>query len=187
MPFSVIGASRSRLPSAVALGHLVLASIDADVRNEITGGSDKMKPVTQHVSGALTFETRGPGFTDITREISDWVHAQGAGDGLLNVFIAHTSASLTIQENADPDVLRDLADALDRVAPREHAYRHTSEGPDDMPSHIRSMVTSTALSIPVEGARIALGTWQGVYLIEHRDAPHQRRIMLTFVGSAATG
>lgn len=143
-----------------------------------------MNPVTQHVSGALTFATRGPGFTDITREISDWLRTQNACEGLLNVFITHTSASLTIQENADPDVLRDLSDALDRIAPRDHAYRHSSEGPDDMPSHIRAMVTSTALSIPVAQGRLSLGTWQGVYLVEHRDAPHERRIILTFVGTA---
>lgn len=142
-----------------------------------------MGPVTQHIGGTLEFATRAPGFTDITRTLNDWLAGEGAADGLLNVFIMHTSASLTIQENADPDVLRDLTDALDRVAPRDHPYRHASEGPDDMPSHIKSMVTSTALSIPVVGGRMSLGVWQGVYLVEHRDAPHERRIALTFIGT----
>jgi secondary thiamine-phosphate synthase enzyme len=142
-----------------------------------------MKSVTQHASGSMTFETHGPGFTEITREINAWLEAEGAGEGLLTVFVAHTSASLTIQENADPDVLRDLGDALEGFAPRGHAYRHSSEGSDDMPSHIKSMMTSTSLSIPVRGGAMALGTWQGVYLIEHRDAPRQRRISFTFLGS----
>ncbi|HDO52270.1 MAG TPA: YjbQ family protein, partial [Rhizobiales bacterium] len=96
---------------------------------------------------------------------------------------AHTSASLTIQENADPDVLRDLAGALDRLAPRGHPYRHSTEGSDDMPAHIKSMVTSTSLSIPVQQGSLALGAWQGLYLVEHRDAPHKRRIVLTFTGA----
>ena len=143
-----------------------------------------MKPISHHAGGSLTFETHEAGFTNISRAISSWLDEHGASDGLLNVFIAHTSASLTIQENADPDVLSDLSDALERIAPRGHAYRHSSEGPDDMPSHIKSMVTSTNLSIPVEQGRMALGIWQGIYLIEHRDAPHQRKINLTFLGSA---
>jgi len=138
----------------------------------------------QQASHALTIETRGPGFTDITQEISAWLGAEEAGDGLLSVFIAHTSASLTIQENADPDVLRDLTDALERIAPRGHPYRHSTEGSDDMPAHIKSMVTSTSLSIPIQQGRMALGVWQGIYLVEHRDAPHSRRIVLTFLGLA---
>lgn len=143
-----------------------------------------MRPVTQQASNTLVFETNGPGFTDISREIMRWLEDAGAGEGLLTVFIAHTSASLTIQENADPDVLRDLADALERVAPRAHPYRHNSEGSDDMPAHIKSMVTSTSLSIPVLEGRMTLGTWQGVYLVEHRDAPHRRRVVLTFIGTS---
>lgn len=142
-----------------------------------------MDSVTHQALETLTFETHGAGFTDMTRPLNDWLANIGGANGLLNVFIAHTSASLTIQENADPDVLRDLSDALDRVAPREHLYRHSSEGPDDMPSHIKSMVTSTNLTIPVRSCQMALGTWQGVYLIEHRDAPHRRRIELTFSGT----
>jgi secondary thiamine-phosphate synthase enzyme len=106
-----------------------------------------------------------------------------AADGLLTLFIRHTSASLTIQENADPDVLRDLADALDRFAPRKHPYRHDMEGPDDMPAHIRSMLTAASLSIPVVCGRLVLGTWQAIYLVEHRDAPHTREIALHYVGT----
>lgn len=143
-----------------------------------------MKPATQHASGAFVIETGGAGFTDISRKIDSWLESEGAGDGLLTVYIAHTSASLTIQENADPDVLRDLADALERMAPRGHPYRHASEGSDDMPSHIKSMVTSTSLTIPVRSGRMALGTWQGVYLVEHRDMGRSRHIDLSFMGTA---
>lgn len=142
-----------------------------------------MQPLTHQARGTLVFETSGPGFSEISREIDNWLNDVGAGSGLVTVFIAHTSASLTIQENADPDVQRDLMDALDRMAPRDHPYRHSSEGPDDMPSHIRAMVTSTSLTIPVEGGHMELGTWQGVYLVEHRDRPHRRRIILTYQGS----
>lgn len=143
-----------------------------------------MRPVMQHDNHALVFETHGPGFTDITLAIAQWLEDARAGDGQITVFVAHTSASLTIQENADPDVLRDLADALERVAPRDYQYRHNSEGSDDMPAHIKSMVTSTGLTIPVLEGRMALGTWQGVYLVEHRDAPHHRRVVLSFIGSS---
>jgi len=143
-----------------------------------------MRAITQQANHTLVFETRGPGFTDITREIAHWLEDERAVDGLLTIFVAHTSASLTIQENADPDVLRDLVDALERLAPRLHPYRHNSEGSDDMPAHIKSMVTSTSLSIPMLEGRMALGTWQGVYLVEHRDAPHQRQVVLTFLGSS---
>ncbi len=134
---------------------------------------------------SLSVQTPGPGFTDLTSELSRWLAAIGAEDGLLTVFVAHTSASLTIQENADPDVLRDLTDALQRMAPFDHPYRHDMEGPDDMPAHIKSMLTSTSLSIPVEQGRAALGTWQGVYLIEHRTRPHRRRVALHFLGSGS--
>lgn len=144
-----------------------------------------MRPVTQHASHALVFETHGPGFTDITSEISSWLASEGVQDGLLTLFIAHTSASLTVQENADPDVLRDLTDALERIAPRSHPYRHSLEGSDDMPAHIKSMVTSTSLSVPVQEGCMALGTWQGIYLVEHRDAPHRRRVTLTFLGTGS--
>ena len=134
---------------------------------------------------SLSVETSGPGFTDLTGELGRWLAAIGARDGLMTVFVAHTSASLTIQENADPDVLRDLKDALERMAPFDHPYRHRMEGPDDMPAHIKSVLTSTSLSIPVERGRPVLGTWQAVYLIEHRARPHRRRVALHYLGSGS--
>ncbi|HEX6001758.1 MAG TPA: secondary thiamine-phosphate synthase enzyme YjbQ [Hyphomicrobiaceae bacterium] len=128
-------------------------------------------------------ETKAPGFTDIGAGIAQWLAAIGAADGLLTVFVRHTSASLTIQENADPDVLRDLMDALARLAPRSVRYRHDTEGPDDMPAHIRSMLTSASLGVPVLAGRAQLGTWQAIYLIEHRDRPHSREVLLHYVGT----
>ena len=139
------------------------------------------------LSGELTARTRGPGFTDVTARIADWLVDEGAEEGVLTVLVRHTSASLTIQENADPDVLADLNDALDRAAPRDHPYRHGAEGPDDMPAHIRSMLTDTTLSLPVAGGRLRLGTWQGLYLAEHRDRPHERRLALAFIGTVRSG
>jgi secondary thiamine-phosphate synthase enzyme len=130
----------------------------------------------------LTIETSGRGFTDITGGVASWLGSIGAAEGLLTLFIRHTSASLTIQENADPDVLADLLDALEEFAPRDAGYRHHVEGPDDMPAHITSMLTSTSLSVPVNGGRMLLGTWQALYLIEHRDAPHSREVVLHYVG-----
>jgi secondary thiamine-phosphate synthase enzyme len=131
----------------------------------------------------LAISTRGPGFTDLTGEVSAWLASIGAGEGLLTLFVRHTSASLTIQENADPDVLRDLAGALDRLAPRGAPYAHDIEGPDDMPAHIRSMLTSTSLGVPVSAGRMVLGTWQALYLIEHRDRPHAREVTLHYLGT----
>ncbi len=122
------------------------------------------------------FSTNGPAFLDISRDVVAWVRDCDAREGLLTLHVKHTSCSLTIQENADPDVQRDLLSALDGFAPRDVRYRHNSEGPDDMPAHIRSMLTATSLSIPVIGREVQLGTWQGIYLIEHRDAPHTRDI-----------
>ena len=133
----------------------------------------------------LTIATRGPGFTDISRQVQEWLGSISAGDGLLTLFVRHTSASLTIQENADPDVLADLGDALDRLAPRQHRYRHSTEGPDDMPAHIRAMLTATSLGIPVLAGKLVLGTWQAIYLVEHRDQPHSREIVLHYVGTTA--
>jgi secondary thiamine-phosphate synthase enzyme len=130
----------------------------------------------------LTIETRGRGFTDITRSVADWLASVAAADGLVTLFIRHTSASLTIQENADPDVLLDLLDALEGFAPRDAGYAHDIEGPDDMPAHITSMLTSTSLSVPVGAGRMLLGTWQALYLIEHRDRPHTREVVLHYVG-----
>ncbi len=122
------------------------------------------------------FSTHGPGFHDFSDEVVEWIEACRAREGLLTLHVKHTSCSLTIQENAVPDVQRDLLTALDGFAPRDAAYRHTSEGPDDMPAHIRSMISATTLSVPVIASRLQLGTWQGIYLIEHRDAPHTREV-----------
>ncbi len=131
----------------------------------------------------LTIATRGPGFTDVTGRVGAWLAAIGAGDGLLTLFVRHTSASLTIQENADPDVLRDLSESLEKLAPRGARYHHSVEGPDDMPAHIKSMLTSTSLGVPVTGGSAVLGTWQAIYLIEHRDRPHSREIVLQYTGT----
>jgi secondary thiamine-phosphate synthase enzyme len=128
-------------------------------------------------------ETRGPGFTDITAPVAAWLKAIGAGDGLLTLFNRHTSASLTIQENADPDVLADLMDALERTAPRDRRYRHDIEGSDDMPAHIKAMLTGASLGVPVLAGKAQLGTWQAIYLIEHRDRPHAREVLLHYVGT----
>lgn len=137
---------------------------------------------TSHV---LSVTTRGKGFTEITRELARWLESFSAQEGLLTVFVRHTSASLTVQENADPNVRLDLLDALEALAPESRDYAHQEEGPDDMPSHIKAMLTSVSLGIPVMGGRMALGTWQGVYLIEHRARPHERSVVLSFIGHAA--
>jgi len=123
--------------------------------------------------------THGKGLYEFTREIESWLNAQQVQTGLLTVFCQHTSASLVIQENADPDVVADLNDFFTRLVPEDtRLYRHTAEGPDDMTSHIRSALTNTQLSIPVHQSRLALGTWQGVYLFEHRARPHRRSVIL---------
>jgi len=136
-------------------------------------------------SQLLRVATRGKGFTDITPEVARWLASIGAEEGLVTVFVCHTSASLTIQENADPNVRRDLMAVLETLAPEGDHYAHEEEGPDDMPSHIKSMLTDVSLSIPVMRGRMTLGTWQGIYLIEHRAAPHQRTIALNFLGRGA--
>ena len=130
----------------------------------------------------LIIITTGPGLTLFTRPVTSWVDGQGIGDGLLTLFIRHTSASLLIQENADPDVLADLRDFFARIAPKAGPYRHDAEGPDDMPAHIRAALTQTQLSIPVSGGRLDLGTWQGLYVFEHRDRPHRREVVLHLIG-----
>ena len=123
--------------------------------------------------------THGKGLYDFTREIESWLRGQETQTGLLTVFCQHTSASLVIQENADPDVVADLADFFTRLVPEDtRLYRHTAEGPDDMTSHIRSALTQTQLSIPIHKGKLALGTWQGVYLFEHRVRPHRRSVVL---------
>jgi secondary thiamine-phosphate synthase enzyme len=120
---------------------------------------------------------------EITRDVRKWVAAQAIRDGLLTVFIQHTSSSLLIQENADPDVRRDLAEFFERLVPESTPwFRHTTEGPDDMPSHIRSALTTTQLSIPVRGGEPALGTWQGIYVFEHRSEQQLRHVLLHLIG-----
>jgi secondary thiamine-phosphate synthase enzyme len=132
----------------------------------------------------LAVQTTGQGLYEVTREVAGWVAAQGIADGLLTLFCRHTSASLTIQENADPDVMRDLEDFFKKLAPEDpRLYRHTIEGPDDMPAHIKSALTNVQLSIPVSGGRMALGTWQGIFLFEHRAHAHDRTIALHLIGS----
>lgn len=131
----------------------------------------------------LTVDTRGPGLWDQTSAVRRWLEGIGARDGLLTLFIRHTSASLLIQENADPDVHTDLLDALERIAPRGGPYVHDVEGPDDMPAHIKAAVTQTSLSIPVRSGQMLLGTWQGIYVAEHRDRPHRREVVLHYLGT----
>jgi secondary thiamine-phosphate synthase enzyme len=138
---------------------------------------------TTIVSSLLTVQTSGRGFTDLTAEVVKFVKEAGAKEGAVTLFIRHTSASLTIQENADPTVLADLTTALDRLAPEDAGWRHDTEGPDDMPAHVKTMLTATSLHIPVLGSAPALGTWQAIYLIEHRRRPHRREIVLQFVGA----
>jgi secondary thiamine-phosphate synthase enzyme len=130
-------------------------------------------------------ETRGQGFTDLTDDIRRFLAQARAADGALFLFLRHTSASLTIQENADPDVQKDLITALHRLAPEDAGWVHDVEGPDDMPAHVKAMLTGVSLHLPVVRGNPALGTWQGIYLIEHRIRPHQREIVLQFAGSLA--
>lgn len=138
---------------------------------------------TTIVSSLLTVQTRGAGFTDLSAEVAKFAADAGARDGAVTLFIRHTSASLTIQENADPTVLADLTTALNRLAPENAGWRHDTEGPDDMPAHIKTMLTATSLQVPVLRGALALGTWQAIYLIEHRVRPHRREVVLQFIGS----
>jgi secondary thiamine-phosphate synthase enzyme len=131
----------------------------------------------------LVVETGGQGFTEITREAAGFVTETRARDGALLLFIRHTSASLVIQENADPDVRTDLATALDRLAPADAAWVHDVEGSDDMPAHVKTMLTGVSLHVPVIDGALGLGTWQGIYVAEHRARPHRREIVLQFIGS----
>jgi secondary thiamine-phosphate synthase enzyme len=131
----------------------------------------------------LEIQTRGKGLYEISDKVVAWVRETQLHTGLLTVFIQHTSASLTIQENADPDVIRDLNDHFGRLAPEDNKlYRHTVEGPDDMPAHIRAALTDTQLSIPILDGQPVLGTWQGIYVFEHRSQPHRRRVVLHLLG-----
>jgi secondary thiamine-phosphate synthase enzyme len=131
----------------------------------------------------LTLATRGRGFYEFTREVESWVEDSKLNDGLLTLHLRHTSASLLIQENADPDVRRDLEAFFQRLAPDgDPLFVHTTEGEDDMPAHVRTALTAVNLSLPVRGGRPVLGTWQGIYLWEHRTRPHSRRVALHFIG-----
>ena len=137
----------------------------------------------QQAMHTLIVKTSGRGFTEITSDIANWLSRQKVATGLLTVFCRHTSASLLIQENADPDVLKDLEAFFERIAPEEpDRYVHDAEGPDDMPSHIRAALTQAQLSIPVASGKMVLSTWQGLYLFEHRRAPHRREVVLHLIG-----
>ena len=131
----------------------------------------------------ILVETRGEGFTEITSDVARFIADANAKDGALLLFVRHTSASLVIQENADPDVRTDLASALDRLAPADAGWIHDVEGPDDMPAHVKTMITGVSLNVPVIDGALALGTWQGVYVAEHRARPHRREIILQFIGN----
>ena len=135
------------------------------------------------VTSQLAVQTRGKGFVDLTGEIRKFLIEANAKEGAVTLFIRHTSASLTIQENADPSVLVDLQTALSRLAPENAGWTHDTEGPDDMPGHVKTMLTSVSLQIPVVNGEMVLGTWQAIYLIEHRARPHRREVVAQFVGS----
>jgi len=157
------------MPSPKSLSRTTLSTVSADTI----------------VSSLLTVQTSGPGFVDLTAEVAKFVREAGAKEGTVTLFVRHTSASLSIQENADPSVLNDLMTALDRLAPENAGWSHDTEGPDDMPAHIKTMLTATSLQIPVLKRELALGTWQAVYLIEHRARPHRREIVLQFTGETS--
>lgn len=135
------------------------------------------------VTSQLAVQTRGKGFVDLTGEIRKFLVEANAKEGAVTLFIRHTSASLTIQENADPSVLVDLQAALSQLAPENAGWTHDTEGPDDMPGHVKTMLTSVSLQIPVVNGEMVLGTWQAIYLIEHRARPHRREVVAQFVGS----
>jgi secondary thiamine-phosphate synthase enzyme len=150
--------------------------------------SSRLSPVTaiapERMSAAtLTVETRGQGFFEITKDVQHFIADSAAGDGVLFLFIRHTSASLVIQENADPDVRTDLGTALSRLAPAGAGWVHDIEGADDMPAHVKTMLTGVSLHIPVRAGALDLGSWQGIYLAEHRTQPHRRQVVLHYVGT----
>jgi len=138
-------------------------------------------------AATLVVGTRGQGFFEITKDVADFIASCGAGDGVVFMFIRHTSASLVIQENADPDVRTDLGTALDRLAPADAGWVHDTEGTDDMPAHVKTMVTGVSLHIPVRDGALELGSWQGVYVAEHRARPHRREVVLNYVGGKRRG
>jgi len=138
-------------------------------------------------SAVLTVETSGEGFVEITADVARFLDEIRARDGVVLLYLKHTSASLVIQENADPDVRTDLVTALKRLAPAQAGWVHEVEGPDDMPAHIKSMLNGVSLQVPVAGGDMALGTWQGIYLAEHRARAHRREVMLQFIGACNRG
>ena len=133
-------------------------------------------------SATLHVDTPGAGFVEITENAVSFIKQAGAGEGVLLIYLRHTSASLTIQENADPDVQADLVAALDRLAPENAPWIHHAEGPDDMPAHVKAMLNGVSLQVPVVAGKLALGTWQGMYLVEHRRRPHNREVIFQFIG-----
>ncbi|MBT0667988.1 YjbQ family protein [Novosphingobium profundi] len=137
----------------------------------------------RQASDILTFPTAGQGLTEITGELAAWLAGTGLREGLLTMLCRHTSASLLIQENAAPEVRGDLVDWLDRLAPQGPHYRHDDEGPDDMPAHLKATLTGVNLQVPVLSGRMALGTWQGIYLAEHRSRPHRRQVAVHVIGA----
>ncbi len=148
----------------------------------------KLSSITEAVpqliaTATLRIDTPGAGFTEITTNVASFIALIGASEGTLLVYLRHTSASLTIQENADPDVQADLVTALERLAPEDAPWIHDVEGPDDMPAHVKAMLNGVSLHVPVIGGALALGTWQGLYLVEHRRMAHSREIVLQFIGS----
>ncbi|MCS3728940.1 secondary thiamine-phosphate synthase enzyme YjbQ [Bradyrhizobium betae] len=149
----------------------------------LTRSAPSSVQATTIASSLLTVSTPGRGFTDLTAEAAQFIKDVYAREGALTLFIRHTSASLTIQENADPSVLVDLTTALSRLAPENAGWTHDTEGPDDMPAHVKTMLTQTSLQVPVLNGKLALGTWQAIYLIEHRMRPHRREVVLQFIGS----
>jgi secondary thiamine-phosphate synthase enzyme len=159
MIVAVAGAMRGSLSSIVAFAPEIIAT------------------------ATLVVDSSGRSFTEITDEATRFVAESGAKDGALFVFMRHTSASLVIQENADPDVRGDLTSALDRPAPADAPWVHDVEGPDDMPAHVKTMLTGVSLHVPVIAGTLALGTWQGIYIAEHRARPHRREVVLQFIGS----
>jgi secondary thiamine-phosphate synthase enzyme len=142
-------------------------------------------PVDTIATARLSVDTSGEGFFEITTDVARFLGQIGARDGAVLIYLKHTSASLTIQENADPDVRTDLVMALRRLAPTDAGWVHEVEGPDDMPAHVKSMLNGVSLQVPVSAGELALGTWQGIYLAEHRTTPHRREVVLQFSGSCA--
>jgi len=152
----------------------------------ISRGAPSVVSASSIVSSLLTVQTAGRGFVDLTDDVVQFVNQASAIEGQVTLFIRHTSASLTIQENADPTVLKDLTTALDRLAPEDFGWSHDTEGPDDMPAHVKTMLTATSLQVPVMKGRLMLGTWQAIYLVEHRRRPHAREVVMQFLGATAS-